>query len=625
MAKNEQLSDVLGEFARTMLTDFPIQGILDHLVERIVDIMPITAAGVTLISPGNAPRYVAASNEAALRFELLQTELDDGPCLVSYMTGESVLIPNLRDAGQFPEFVSRALDAGLRAVFAFPLRHGDEQLGSLDLYRETTGPLNPQSQEDAQTLADVAAAYLLNAHARSDLRDAVDRSRSMALHDALTGLANRTLLLERLDHAVLRARRSGKMAGVLFLDLDRFKTVNDLHGHAIGDELLLAVAHRLTAALRSGDTLARMSGDEFVVLCEDINDPAEVDAIAARICAAVAGPFVLSGAVVATSVSVGIAFSGRGDQLSEQILREADAAMYQAKRGGGARHQIIDLREQHLADERAGLERDLTSAVAQGELRAHYQPIVETRDGRIVGVEALLRWDHPLRGLVMPALLIPVAEQSGLISDIGEWVLGQACADRHRWENSGQTDPVTMAVNVSAHQLMTSDFATTVAAALGETATNPELLTLEVTESVFVQDSERALIVLGQLKDLGVQLALDDFGTGYASLSYLKQFPIDIVKIDQAFIADLQVDPASKAIVAAVVELAHQLKMSVVAEGIETADQLRLLKSLGCDYCQGYYFARPMPADELDALIQQSNAAGAAALRLPAYAAQAGR
>ena len=222
----------------------------------------------------------------------------------------------------------------------------------------------------------------------------------------------------------------------------------------------------------------------------------------------------------------------------------------------------------------------------------------------------------------MPALLIPVAEQSGLIADVGEWVLLQACSDRRRWDNRGQTDSVTMAVNVSAHQLMVTDFAATVASALVGTGTNPELLTLEVTESVFVQDSERALVVLAELKDLGVRLALDDFGTGYASLSYLKRFPIDIVKIDQGFIADLEIDPSSKAIVSAIVELAHQLKMSVVAEGIETADQRSLLESLGCDLCQGYYFARPMPAADLDALTQASNAAGVTAVRLPRYAAR---
>jgi diguanylate cyclase (GGDEF)-like protein len=606
MPSDQQLSAVLSEFARTLVTDFPIQTILDQVVERIVDVLPISAAGVTLISPGSNPHYVAASDESALRFEELQTEIGDGPCLAACQTGEAIALSDLHVESRFPRFVPRALEAGVQAVFAFPLRHGDEQLGALDLYRETSGPLDTATLEAAQTLADVVAAYLLNAQARADLRDSSERSREMALHDALTGLPNRILLLDRLDHAVLRARRSGKMAAVLFLDLDRFKLVNDLYGHGVGDELLVAVAERLTATLRSGDTLARMSGDEFVILCEDLGEPAQVNVIAARICAAVdATPFVLSGAEMAITASVGIAFSGSGDQLSEQLLQDADVAMYQAKRKGGARHQVIDLREQHLADERAGLERDLHGAPTRGELRAEYQPIVDTRDGGITGVEALVRWDHPNRGLVMPTVLIPIAEQSGLIIEIGRWVLEQACPDRHRWRSHRHTDEFTMSVNVSPQQLMSADFATTVAEVLFRSETDPRLVTLEVTESVFVQHSERALIVLEKLKRLGVQLALDDFGTGYSSLNYLKRFPIDIVKIDKAFVADLDGDPASHAIVFSVVELAHRLGMSVVAEGVETAAQHEQLAALGCDHCQGYYFARPMRADALDTLIRQ--------------------
>ena len=606
----QQLSDVLREFARTLVTDFPIQGILDHLVKRIVDVLPITSAGVTLISPGTDPRYVAASDDDALRYEELQTELGEGPCLAAYETGEAVSVADLSVESRFPSFTPRALEAGLAAVFTFPLRHGDEPLGALDLYRDTPGPLSAAAMDAAQTLADVAAAYLLNARARDDLRDSSDRARESALHDALTGLPNRTLLVERLDHAVLRGRRSGKMAAVLFVDLDRFKQVNDLHGHGVGDELLIAVAQRLSAVLRSGDTLARMSGDEFVILCEDVENSAHVDTIASRVGAAISTPFNLLSMEIEITASVGIAFMGPGDQLSEELLRDADTAMYQAKRKGGGRHQIIDLREQHLADQRANLERDLRGAALREELRTDYQPIVATSDGRITGVEALLRWSHPSRGLVTPAVLVPLAERSGLIVEIGQWVLEQACADRHRWQNHDQVDDVTVSVNVSAHQLMSRDFVETVATALSRTSTDPEMVTLEVTESVFVQDSERALVVLNELKHLGVALALDDFGTGYSSLNYLHRFPIDVVKIDQTFIANLGHDPASEAIVLAVIDLAHTLGMSVVAEGVETAAHHRQLNALGCDSCQGYYFARPMSADNLVTLLQEHDAGG---------------
>ena len=270
----EELSDVLSEFARTMVTDFPIQGILDHLVKRIVDIMPITGAGVTLISESLSPRYVAASSDAALRYEELQTELAEGPCLAAYETGERISVPDLSDEGRFPAFSPRALTAGLGAVFTFPLRHDDLLLGALDLYRDTAGPLTAEAMSAAQTLADVAAAYLINAQARSDLQDSSDQSRDAAMHDPLTGLPNRILLTQRLDHAFLRAGRSGKTIAVFFIDLDGFKSVNDAYGHQVGDGLLMAVAQRLTAVLRPGDSLGRLAGDEFVALCDELDGSA---------------------------------------------------------------------------------------------------------------------------------------------------------------------------------------------------------------------------------------------------------------------------------------------------------------------------------------------------------------
>ena len=604
MPTEKQLSNVLSEFARTMLTDFPIQGILDRLVQRIVEILPITAAGVSLISPNMAPRYVAASNDSALRYEELQSELGEGPCLVAYQTGMAVAVPDLSVELRFPQFTEQALAAGMMAVFTFPLHHDEEQLGALDLYRDTPGALDKAQMEGAQTLADVVAAYLINAQARADLKDSSDRSREKALHDALTGLPNRVLLLERLEHAVLRGRRSNKLAAVLFADLDQFKLVNDMYGHAVGDELLIAVGGRLGAVLRPGDTLARLSGDEFVILCEDLDKPAEIDAIAARVVDAIATPFVLSGVKVEVTASVGIAYSGRGDHLSSQLLQDADTAMYQAKRSGGARHQVIDLRERYLATERTNMERQLRGAQRRGELRNEYQPVVATRDGRIIGVEALLRWARPSGGLVLPSVLVPLAEQAGLITQIGRWVLEQACPDRNRWGTPAHNNELTVAVNVSAYQLMSPDFVGAVSDVLRASGTDPRLLILEMTESVFLQDSERAQVVLSELKKMGVNLALDDFGTGYSSLNYLKRFPIDIVKIDKGFVADMNHDPASHAIVSSVIELAHLLGMTVVAEGVETIEQRDQLASLGCDNCQGFYFARPMSSDDLDALMR---------------------
>jgi diguanylate cyclase (GGDEF)-like protein len=510
------------------------------------------------------------------------------------------------------------VEAGLRAVFAFPLRQADKRLGALDLYRDTAGPLSPADLAAAQVLADVTAAYMVNAQARADLQDSFERAHEISVHDALTGLPNRILLLERLDHALMRGRRSGKLVAILFLDLDRFKAVNDSFGHQAGDDLLIAVGGRLTALLRPGDTLARLSGDEFVILCEEIDDESDAEEIARRIADALAVPFGLAHADIEISASIGIAFAGRGEDVPERLIQDADIAMYQAKHNGGAHHQIIDLRERQTAQQRTTLQRDLRGAVERGELRAAYQPIVRTEDGVLVGVEALLRWDHPTRGAISPTTIIPLAEQSGLISKIGHWVLQRACTDRNRWNQQPGRQDLGVAVNVSAYQLMAPDFVAGVADVLATTRTRPDLLTLEITESVFVQDAERALVVLHELKQLGVALALDDFGTGYSSLSYLQRFPIDVVKIDQAFTSELSWDRASHAIVSAVIYLAHQLDMAVVAEGVETAEQLRQVATLGSESCQGFYFARPMSAESLDVLTNQSPSALELHLPIPA-------
>jgi diguanylate cyclase (GGDEF)-like protein len=616
MEFDRQLADLLSEFARTLVTDFPIQGILDHLVVRIVDVLPISAAGVTLISPGVNPRYVAASDDAALRFEKLQTELGEGPCIAAYESGKAVAVPDLRTDHRFPRFAPRAVDAGLSAVFTFPLRQGDNQLGALDMYCDSPGPMEAGAMMAAQTLADVAAAYLLNAQARADLRESSERAHESSLHDALTGLPNRTLLVQRLDHAILRCQRSDKIVAILFADLDQFKSINDTYGHHVGDELLIAVADRLSGILRAGDTLARLGGDEFVILCEDLDETSQGAPLAARIGAALGQTFTLSEIDVQVSASVGIAFAGRGNHGSEQVLQVADTAMYQAKRKGGARHATVDLREQRLANHRATLNRDLRGALARGELRTEYQPIVATADGRITGVEALLRWTHPIHGVVGPQTAIPLAERSGLISEIGRWVLERACLDRQKWPRHDDPYGLDISVNVSAHQLMAPDFAASVAAVLEQTNTDPGVVTLEVTESVFLRDSDRALVALNDLKEIGVMLALDDFGTGYSSLSYLKRFPVDVVKIDRVFISDLDHNPDSRLIVNAVVSLAHGLCMSVVAEGVESVEQYKEVAALDCDSCQGFYFARPTSAHTLDTLLSDQGERASLPLRV---------
>jgi diguanylate cyclase (GGDEF)-like protein len=608
----DKLSAVLSEFARTLITDFPIQGILDHLVERVTEILPVTAAGVTLIAEGMAPRYVAASNEFALRFEQLQSELGQGPCRAAYESGQAVAVPDLATDDRFPRFGPPAVARGLAAVFTFPLCHGAERLGALDLYRDAPGTLDPRDLAAAQTLADVVVAYLLNADAREEARLASDRLHHIALHDSLTGLPNRLMLHQRLEHAAQRATRSHANAAIVFADLDRFKEVNDTHGHQVGDDLLRAVAERLSRLVRPGDTLARVYGDEFVVLCEDLHSADDVEVLAGRIVDSFTEPFRIDGRDVSISASVGMAFAGPGEEVSDQLIVEADEAMYRAKRGGGRSvHGVLDLRSAvHTgADDPAGFARDLRTALDADALDLAYQPIIDSSDGAVTGVEALLRWTHPVRGSVAPARLVPVAEQSGLITQIGTWVLERSCRDHARWTAARPGRVVDLSVNVSARQLMAEGYTDDVVTVLERTGMDPNLLVLEMTENILLDESARVLAVLDDLRDLGIRLALDDFGTGYSPLSYLRRLPVHIVKIDQSFVADIDKGRAGTAIVAGVTTMAHQLGLTVVAEGVETASQRDGISAIGCDAAQGRFYAPPMPSDDIGPLLEGGGAA----------------
>jgi diguanylate cyclase (GGDEF)-like protein len=605
VVNENKLSAVLSDFARTLLTDFPIERILDHLVERIVEALPVTSVGVTLITPSSDPRYIAASDESALVFEKFQTEFGEGPCRLAYDSGEAVTSPDLDKEERFPRFVAAARPAGLAAAFAFPLRHQDGRLGALDLYRDSVGPLDPHDMGAAQTLADVAASYLLNAQARDTARQVSDGYRDGALRDPLTGLANRRLLQQRLEHAGQRAERSHHNLAVLFADLDRFKQINDTYGHQVGDDLLVAVAQRLSDLVRPGDTLARLAGDEFVFLCEDLQHPADIEILAARIDNAFRLPFSLAELELTVTASVGMAYAGPGEAISNnQLLADADIAMYQAKRKGGAAHQIIDLREARHTSDRTNLEQDLHAAFSRHKLDIAYQPMVRAADGLVTGVEALLRWTHSDRGPIRTLDVVAIAEDNGLITQIGAWVLERCCTDRNQWLKDRPEAPLDLAVNVSARQVMGPGFCATVGAVLDKTGMDPAALILEVTEGIFIRDADRAMTVLGELKGLGVRLALDDFGTGYSSLSYLRQFPVDILKIDQSFIEAMGKDPAGAPIVAAMTNLAHVLGLSVVAEGVETQQQRDEVLAVGCDSAQGFFYARPMYPPEFGVLLK---------------------
>jgi len=441
-------------------------------------------------------------------------------------------------------------------------------------------------------------------------RDLTERKRveaaleHQALHDALTGLPNRLLFLDRLEQAIARASRDHATPAVMFLDLDRFKLVNDGLGHDAGDDLLVAVAERLRGALRPGDTVARFGGDEFVLLFEGLSEPESADVLARRILACFSQPFPVGGEQFQASASLGVAL-GDGIKTAGELVRDADAAMYRAKALGRGRLQLFDAATQDEALSRVHTETALRDALARGELRLHFQPIVELAGCRPVGVEALLRWEHPARGLLAPDAFIAVAEDSGLIVPIGAWVLAEACRRVRAWnELLDEAHQLRLSVNLSARQLAEPELLATVRDTLLGAGIDPRHLelSLEITEALMLHDPEMAAQRLGELRALGVQFAIDDFGTGYSSLAYLRRFPVSVVKIDSPFVAGLGIDDHDEAIVSAIVRLAHTLGLRVVAEGVETQLQLAHLRAMGCDYAQGFLLGRPEPAERMDFL-----------------------
>jgi diguanylate cyclase (GGDEF)-like protein/PAS domain S-box-containing protein len=441
------------------------------------------------------------------------------------------------------------------------------------------------------------AGVVLNYRDVTERRELEQRLVHQASHDALSGLPNRVLLLERIGDALARRVDAGRIA-VLFVDLDNFKVVNDSLGHAAGDQLIVAVAERLQACVRPGDTVARLGGDEFTLLLDGIDGACDAIGVAEQVQQQLAAPFVLSGQEVFAMGSIGIVLSTLEHDSPDVLLREADVAMYRAKSNGKGGWALYAPDMGAAAHARLELETALRLAVKRGELRVHYQPIVDLETGRVNEVEALVRWQHPERGLVEPAAFIPLAEETGLIVPIGSWVLEMACRQMQTWHSSRPTQPpLTLSVNVSARQLRDPGLANTIADMLRQTGLAPTSLKLELTESVLMQDADAAR--LRSLTALGISLAIDDFGTGYSSLAYLSRMPIDTLKIDQSFVARLG-QPEGDAVVRTIVALGHSLNMTVTAEGIERPDQAARLRRLGCDQGQGFSFAHPQPAELCD-------------------------
>jgi diguanylate cyclase (GGDEF)-like protein/PAS domain S-box-containing protein len=446
-------------------------------------------------------------------------------------------------------------------------------------------------------------------HLISQMQDVTDRKAAereladRALHDPLTGLPNRLLFLDRVQVAISRIERTGKPVAVFFIDLDRFKLVNDSLGHSIGDRMLVEVAWRLANTLRPNDTVSRFGGDEFTLLCEDIDEPA-AQSVAERIARTLMEPFVIDGRELFATASIGASICREPHLEAEAMLRDADVAMYRAKDQGRSHFVIFDGGMRSRATERLDLENDLRRAVDRGELRLHYQPLVELDTGRIFGVEALVRWQHPRRGLLAPGQFIGVAEDSGLIVPLGQWVIREACEQARRWNDAGHD--LVMSINLSPRQLADPQLPAVVSHIVGDTGVRPQQIWLEITESATVDTGIGPLV---ELKTLGVRLALDDFGTGLSSLNQIRRLPpVDTLKIDRSFVEDLGRAPADVAIVAAVIGMARALDLAVIAEGIENEPQARALRELGCELGQGFYFSRPAEPSAIERLL------GAAAL-----------
>ncbi|MEO5573504.1 MAG: EAL domain-containing protein [Gammaproteobacteria bacterium] len=459
---------------------------------------------------------------------------------------------------------------------------------------------------------EISARMLPDHRWQAFVRDISERKRlearlvHEAFHDALTGLPNQASFMKRLEQAVEQNRRqSDHLYAVLFLDLDRFKFINDSIGHIVGDQLLASLARRLELCVRHGDTVARFGGDEFTILLKNFKDVNDVTQVADRIKRELAMPFNLSGHEVFTNASIGIALSASGYERAEDVLRDSDIAMYRAKARGKARHEIFNPGMHASSVELWKLDADLRRAIERDEFMIFYQPIVSLINGKIIGVEALARWQHPVRGLVMPEDFIPLAEETGAITVIGEWVLRKACAQSKLWHDAGYS--LRLAVNFSARQFQSQNLPKLIKSVLDETGLPPQFFDMEITESVAMQNIDSGIPILSELSSMDINISIDDFGTGYSSLGYLQHFPVNTLKIDRSFICSMTSAAKDTAIPKAIIAMAHGLKLRVVAEGVETQEQLAFLHEHHCDSMQGYLFSRPLPADKFTELLRDKD------------------
>jgi diguanylate cyclase (GGDEF)-like protein len=600
LAERQRLLERLSKIQRSIVSRRDLDEVFEAIVAGAHELLGDETVGLRLIDPEDPAMLMLVASAGVppeIVEELQRSPLGLGAGGQAAAKGRLVVVEDYQaDEHNLAPFAAD----GIRAALAAPVREKGEVVGSLVV--ATHRPGRTYSKAEREMLLAFAE------HASLALNDAkaVEDAIHQAVHDSLTGLPNRLLLLDRLDHALARAARTGSQAAVLFIDLDAFKNVNDSLGHAAGDELLREAAKRLMTCVRTSDTAARFGGDEFVVLLEDV-DSSRVARVANRILEAMGEPFVIRGREVFIGASIGIAIGG---DEADDLMRNADLALYRAKSKGKGQKRVYEP-EMHVAMvERLELEESLAKALRNAELVLHFQPIMELRSLQLAGVEALVRWMHPTRGLLLPGEFIPAAEDSRLMLPLGRWVLQNACMQGAEWRRVQPTArDLTLNVNFSSAQFSDATLVEGVQEALTESGLPPERLVLELTETALLRDPDTVADRMVELKQLGVRLAVDDFGTGNASLAHLARFPVDVLKVDRSFVNRIGIDRRQTAIAGSIIGLGESLEMKVVAEGIETPDQLAQLLALGCGFGQGFYLAKPMDATDLDALLERAAAA----------------
>jgi diguanylate cyclase (GGDEF)-like protein/PAS domain S-box-containing protein len=583
--------DVLVEQA----AGYPLEHVLDRMMRQVETLLPEVRGSILLLQGEQLFHCVAPRLDAAYTSAINGVHIGPsvGCCGTAAYFNRTIESTDIAGDPRWEGFHALAAAHQLAACWSTPIRATDGRvLGTFALYyRDRRGP-DPFTRRVVEACAQMASIAIEHHEAQS-------RVHKLAFYDALTGLPNRTLLADRIELALAAAARNGSMLAVLFFDLDRFKTINDSLGHAIGDRLLQTVAQRLTAVVRDSDTVCRLGGDEFVLLLPNC-DSSGAAAVAEKLIAAAAERIDIDDLPLNGSASLGIAMYPDDGRDYDTLLKHADTAMYRAKERGRSAYCFYRHDMNEHASERLEVEAALRSALQLGQLRLHYQPQITIADGSVYGLEALVRWQHPEWGMVSPARFIPVAEDSGLIDAVGAWVLNEACRQMAEWQRQDIAPP-RISVNLSVREFRHGNVPAQVADVLARHGLPSHRLTLEITESLMMEREDNTVEALHRLDQMGVTLAVDDFGTGYSSLGYLKRFPVSELKLDQSFVRDLSDDPEDRALASAVVRIGQSLKLKVVAEGVETAEQLAFLRDEGCEVAQGYHFARPMPAEALSA------------------------